>query len=1027
MNIAGFAVRNWQFTLVVTLLFAALGYNSFTSVPRTEDPSFNAPFFTVITIASGMEATEVEKLITDRIEDAFNELDDVEEIKSTTNAGVSIVNVQFDWSLPDMDRKYDEIIREMNRLRPDLPAAVRSVTIRKGQPGLTNIVQFALVGDVSYRELTDRSRDLRDLLEGVDGVRQVEIWGAPNPEVRVALDLARMSRLGVTLDQVTQAIQGENAEIPGGAVQAGGVRYNLKTTGSYDNLDEVADTIVTAEGANAVHVRDIGTVAWAEEEHVYTTRFNGAKAVFITANQRDGQNVFDVRDGIMQKVEVFRTTLPGDLQLITGFDQTQAVAKRLNQLGTDFLIAVCLVLLTLLPLGLRAALVVMFSIPMSLALGVWLLHHTGFTLNQLSIAGFVLSLGLLVDDSIVVVENIARHLRMGKTPVTAAIEGTRQISLAVLGCTATLLLAFLPLLFLPEGAGAFTRSLPVAVLLTVTASLFVSLTIIPFVASRVLKEEKHADGNWLLRTVMSGIHRLYRPLLHKALARPLVTCLIALGLFAGTLTLVPGIGFSLFPLADSRIVMIQIELPEGASTAKTNAVLETVEGELKKYPEVESVMSNLGRGNPRVYYNVNPRELATNIADAFVMLKAYEPQRTPQMLDEWRATFDAYPGTKILVKSMENGPPLEAPIAIRVRGPEVEGVRRIAAQLEDVIRQVPGTRDVNNPSRATRTDLKVDVDEAKAALLGIAPGTVDRVVRLAVAGESVGDFFDSDGESYPITLRLPLGTHHAPDILDEIYIPTATGAAAPLAQVATLRFDASPARIDRFDRLRSATVTAYPQSGFLTSNLTTEIMKRATKIDLPPGYALQTGGQSAASARSFSGMGSAALVALFGIFAVLILEFRSFKTSLIVASVIPLGILGGILGLWVSGYNLSFTAMIGMIALVGIEIKNSILLVDFSNQLRAQGTPLREAIEKAGEVRFLPILLTSVTAIGGMLPLAVQGSGLYSPLACVIIGGLITSTILSRLVTPACYLLLAPRDKTPTPEELPTVALTAGE
>jgi len=357
MNIAGFAVRNWQFTLVISLLFAALGYNSFMSVPRAEDPTFDAPFFTVITIASGMEAAEVEKLVTDRIEDAFNELDDVEKIESTTNAGLSIVNIQFDWALPDMDRKYDEIIREMNRLRPDLPDAVRSVTIRKGEPGQTNIVQFALVGDVSYRELTDRSRDLKDLLEGVVGVRQVEIWGAPNPEVRVALDLARMSRLGVTLDQVTRAIQGENTEIPGGSVQAGGVRYNLKTTGSYNNLYEVADTIVTAAGPNVVYVRDIGEVAWAEEEQVYTTRFNGAKAIFITANQRDGQNVFDVRDGIMKQIDEFRTTLPDDLQLVTGFDQTQAVASRLDQLGTDFLIAVSLVLLTLLPLGLRAALV----------------------------------------------------------------------------------------------------------------------------------------------------------------------------------------------------------------------------------------------------------------------------------------------------------------------------------------------------------------------------------------------------------------------------------------------------------------------------------------------------------------------------------------------------------------------------------------------------------------------------------------------------------------------------------------------
>ncbi|MBP6724560.1 MAG: efflux RND transporter permease subunit, partial [Halioglobus sp.] len=453
MNIAGFAVRNWQFTLVLTLLFAALGYNAFQSVPRTEDPSFDAPFFSVITIAPGMEATEIEKLVTDKIEDAFNELDDVNEIESTTNAGVSIVSVEFEWGLPDMDRKYDEIIREMNRLRPDLPAAVNSVTIRKGQPGLTNIVQFALVGDVSYRELTDRARDLKDLLEGVSGVRQVEVWGAPDPEVAVALNLARMSQLDVSIDDVTRAIQGENAEIPGGALQAGGTRFNLKTTGSYNSLEEVADTIVAAAGGSVVHVRDVADVSWAQEEHVYTTRFNGARAVFITANQRDGQSVFAVREGIMNQVQAFNATLPAELQLVTGFDQTEAVAKRLNQLGIDFLIAVSLVLLTLLPLGLRAALVVMFSIPLSLALGIWLLGNAGFTLNQLSIAGFVLSLGLLVDDSIVVVENIVRHLRMGKHPVEAAIEGTRQISLAVVGCTATLLLAFLPLLFLPEGAG----------------------------------------------------------------------------------------------------------------------------------------------------------------------------------------------------------------------------------------------------------------------------------------------------------------------------------------------------------------------------------------------------------------------------------------------------------------------------------------------------------------------------------------------------------------------------------------------
>ncbi|MCC6918812.1 MAG: efflux RND transporter permease subunit [Alphaproteobacteria bacterium] len=1012
MNPAAFAVRNWQFTLVLTLLFAALGLNAFLSIPRAEDPTFNAPFFSVVTLAPGMEAVEVEKLITDKIEDAFNELDDLVEIRSTTTNGVSAISVQFDWALPDMDRKYDEIIREMNRLRPELPDAVIDIKVRKGQPGLTNIVQIALVGDVSYRELTDRARDLRDRLEAVKGVRQVEIWGAPEPELRVALDLARMSRLGVSIDQVKGAIQGENAEIPGGVVDAGGTRLNLKTTGAYASLDEVADTIVAANGPSVVRVRDIAEVSWSEEEEAHTARFNGRKAVFVTANQRDRQNIFAVRDGIVAAAEAFRSTLPGDVRLEVGFDQSLNVENRLGQLGEDFLIAIGLVLLTLLPLGLRASLVVMFSIPLSLALGVFFLQGAGFSLNQLSIAGFVLSLGLLVDDSIVVVENIARHIREGARPREAAITATRQIALAVLGCTATLMLAFLPLMFLPEGAGAFTRSLPTAVLLTIAASLLVSMTIIPFIASRMLKEEKHHDGNIVLRTVMGAIHTLYRPLLHRALSHPVMTVVIAAGLFGGTLMLVPSIGFSLFPPADSRLFLVQLELPEGASLAKTDEALQFVEAELNRHPEIKVVMSNLGRGNPRIYYNVNQRELSSNVAEVFAGLEKFEPGKTPRLMDDLRAVFDTYPGAKILVKVFENGPPLEAPVAIRVRGPEVEGVRRLAAGVEDIMRAVPGMRDVNNASRATRTDLKVDVDAGKAALIGIAPGTVDRVVRLAVAGEFAGDFRDGDGESYPITLRLPLKDHHAPDVLDQIYVPAATGAAAPLSQVATVRFDASPARIDRFDRLRSATVTGYPASGFLASNLTSDVMARVKAIALPPGYSIVAGGEAEASAKSLGGMGSAALVAAFGIFAVLILEFRSFKSSLIVASVVPLGLIGGFLGLFVSGYTLSFTAMIGMIALIGIEIKNSILLVDFTNQLRDEGVPLREAIERAGEVRFLPILLTSVTAIFGLLPLALQGSGLYSPLACVIIGGLVTSTLLSRLVTPACYLLLAPRDRT---------------
>jgi multidrug efflux pump subunit AcrB len=328
-----------------------------------------------------------------------------------------------------------------------------------------------------------------------------------------------------------------------------------------------------------------------------------------------------------------------------------------------------------------------------------------------------------------------------------------------------------------------------------------------------------------------------------------------------------------------------------------------------------------------------------------------------------------------------------------------------------MIEGVPGTRDVVNPLRLDRTDLNLGLNYDKAAALGVPAGSIDQTVRIALSGETVGSYRQSDGDEFDISLRLPFTGRHELSDLDRIYVPSGQGAGIPLAQIARPAMQSEPARIDRLQRERTVTVTSRTESGFLTSKVSNDVFEKLKTLSLPPGYRISAGGQAEAQAKSFGGLGGAIMLALFGIMAVLILEFRSFKTSSVVAGVIPLGVIGGLVGLWVTGYPLAFTAVIGFIALIGIEIKNSILLVDFTEQLREQGVPLREAIEQAGHIRFLPVLLTSATAIGGLLPLAVEGSGLYSPLAIVIIAGLISSTLLSRLVTPVMYLLLADKDK----------------
>ena len=1020
MSIWAFAVRRWQFTLVMFALLVALGLASYRNIARSEDPTFPFPATTITIVWPGADPADMERQIVKPIEDAVNSLEKVKKIQSSAFDGLAVVHVEFYYG-SDPEKKQDEVIREFNRVRPSLPADLAQIRIEKNNPGLVNIVQMALVSDTaSWRELKERSENLKDLIESVRGVRTSETWAFPMPEVRVAVDLQRLARSGVTIGQVAGAIQGQSINVPGGAVDSGLRRFNLRTSGSYATLDQVADTAVSTAAGRIVKVRDVAQVSWDTEEQAYTGRFNGKRAVFVTANQQDNVNIFQVRDGIYALLPEFERTLPPGIRLERGFDQSRNVANRLDRLGIDFALAIGLVLVTLLPLGLRAAGVVMISIPLSLAIGLSLLYFTGFSLNQLSIAGFVVALGLLVDDSIVVVENIARHIRGGMGRTEAAIKATDQIAMAVLGCTAALALAFLPLLFLPEGAGEFIRSLPAAILFTIAASLFVAFTVIPFLASRMLRDPgaQSMRAGWLerfdhfaerlLQRVMDAIHGVYGPALRWALARPKQTLLGALGVFLLICATVPLIGFSLFPSADVPQFLIRVDAPDGASIAETDRALHMIETELATHREVKRWYTHLGHGSPFVYYNVFEQGRAANVGEVFVELREYDPRRTPQFFETLRAKLDQYAAARITVKQFEQGPPIDAPVAIRIVGPELGELRSLAGQVETLLKNTAGTRDVGNPVRLLRTDLNLGIDTQKAGLLGISALEANRTVRLAISGQSVGQFRTPNGADYDITLRLPMHERPTIEALDDIQVSTANGRQIPLRQISSPRFESVTNSITRFNRERQVTVSAYTQTGFNTAKVTAGVVKGLKSIQMPPGYRFVIAGEVEAQQESFGGLLPAVLVAVFGIIAVLVLEFGSFRSTLIVAGVIPLGITGALLALLLTGYTLSFTSIIGMIALIGIEIKNSILLVDFTNQLRAVGRTLDEAIQEAGEVRFLPILLTSMTAIGGLLPLALQGSGLYSPLAIVIIGGLISSTLLARLVTPVMYKLLPP-------------------
>ncbi|PWS32316.1 efflux RND transporter permease subunit [Pedobacter paludis] len=1012
MKISEYAVKNYQFTLIMVLMVLALGITTIFNMPRSEDPDMNAPNYPVVVVYPGASPKDMEELVVKPLEKKIYGLDDIKTIKTTIRDGLAVLFVEYKYSV-NVDDKFQELVREVNSERANLPQEIYSMEVQQVQPSDVNVLQVALISENASRDkLKSSAEDLQTALEKIPYLKNVEIMGLPDQQVRVDLNLEKLAQLHIPITFIANAIQSEVANIPGGSVNAGTKSFNIKTSGNYQNIDEIKNTIVFSGNGKNTALKDVANVYFDYSQEKDITRLNGHRCVFVVAAQKAGGNITVAQKAYLPIIESFKKTLPGNIDQQLMFDQADNVNNRLGGLGTDFLIAILLVLVTLLPLGTRASIVVMVSIPLSLAIGVILLSVLGFGLNQLSIVGLVVSLGLLVDDSIVVVENIERWMRDGHSRLEATLKATKQIGMAVMGCTATLVIAFMPLMFLPEASGEFIRSLPVAVICSVIASMLVALTVVPFLSSKLLKPHADVNGNIFLRTLQKIIHGSYSKLLDKALAKPILTIVIAVAIFIGSIMLIPVIGFSLFPASEKPQFLINISTPLQSNLNYTDSITKQIEKELKKIPEVRYFASNVGKGNPRIYYNVIPQNERTDFSEMFVLLQPdIRSDRKIEIIEMLRKKWTPYPGAKVEVKDFEQGQPIISPVEVRLLGDNLDTLRNLAGRVENMLLKTQGTIYVNNPLKNLKSDIKVDINKDKAQTLGIPTVNIDRTVRMAVAGLEVGKFINpkSTGDDYSILLTTNHPSYPDLSVFNNLYINNNQGTSIPLLQVASLRLETSPLSINHYNKTRTISVNAFVQKGFLNDKVIQDVNAQMDKIKLPAGYHFEMGGELESRNQSFGGFGSILLVTLFLFIAVLVLEFKTFKSTLIVLSVIPLGVVGAVLALMVTGNSLSFVATIGIVALAGIEVKNTILLVDFTNQLRSEGKPLNDAIEEAGEIRFLPIILTTLTAIGGLLPIALSSNPLISPLAIVMIGGLISSTLLSRIVTPVVYKLMPPR------------------
>ena len=1004
MNLPKFALDNHQFSTIIVAVLVLLGIVSFISMPRSEDPQISPAGTTVFVVYPGANPADVEKLVVKPIEEVLNELEDIKEIKSYARNGFGRVDIEF-LTGSDGDEKYSDVIQKVNSIRDELPAEIFNLNMMRWSITDVKILQLALLSKkTSYRDLEREAETLQDQIKKVAGVKRVEVFGFPEQEVRITLDFERMAQLNISLNHVIASLQFNNLNIPGGNVDLGGKDFSINTSGNYSDLEEISNTIINIGSDSPIYLKDFATVRYSYEDQNYIARFNAERAIFVTVSQKGGTNIFSITDQLKNNIDEYRKRLPASIKLETVFDQSISVSNRLEGFFFNLLQGLLLVgIIVILAVGFRASLIVMTVIPISILIGIGLLDLSNYGLEQMSIAGLVIALGLLVDNAIVVTENIARYMNLGLSKMEAAIKGTSQIALAVTSSTTTTVLAFVPMMLMGDVTGDFIRSMPITVTFTLVASLWISLTITPYLSKNFFNESSLKHKSRLRIYLDKLIQSKYRKRLSFALENPKVIIGSAILIFVISLGLFPLIGISFFPKAEKAQFIINVNLPEGSSIDKTDEVAKYVESVLSEKQEVKKFAANIGHGNPRIYYNVISKRNASNHSQFLVELKEFEHDSFNNFLEELRTEFDDYPGAQIDVKDFIQGPPVEAPIEIKVIGDNIEQLKELSVLVENDFKNVEGTLNINNPLGTTKTDLQIKINRAKAAMFGVQIADIDRAVRTLIAGLNVSKYRDEEGKEYNIILRGNTFDKNKITIFDNLYLTSALGAQVPLKQLATIEFIASPLEISHYDLSRTVTITSDVKIGYSVNEVTNKIIEKLDDYNWPKGYSYYVGGELESQQESFGGMAKALIIAIVGIFGVLVLQFKSYTQPLIVFSAIPLAIIGSIIALLITGYSFSFTAFVGLTSLVGIVVNNSIILVDYSNQLRNEGFTLIDAIKEASEVRFIPIILTTATTIGGLLPLTLGGGTMWAPMGWAIIGGLIASTLLTLIVVPVLY------------------------
>ena len=1009
MKLSDISIRRPVLATVMSLTILLFGIIAFTRLPVREYPDIDPPIISVVTLYRGASPSVVETEITNILEEQFATLEGVKTLTSSSQEQGSVITIEFELNR-DVDEAANDVRDRVSRIRGNLPREVDDPVVSKVDANAQPIVWLALSSDQhNGLELTDvADRVLKERIQRLPGVGSVFIGGERRYAMRVWLDPLRMAAHNLTTQDVEAAIRRENAEIPGGRVEGEEREFAVRTRGQLLTPKEFAAIIVAQRETDLVRLGDVAEVGIGAEDERSVARFNGRPAVGLGIVKQSKASTIDVADEVRAALSELTTLLPQGMRLDVAYDSSTFIKESINEVAETLLIAMLLVVIVVLAFlkSFRATIIPTIAIPVSIIGAFAFAYFAGFTINILTLLALVLAIGLVVDDAIVVLENIYRHMEMGKTRLQAAIDGTREIGFAVIATTISLVAVFVPVAFLTGSVGRLFNEFGLSLAVAVMISGFVALSLSPMLSSRILKPLHGGSDSWASRSFdafFDWLNRIYERILSFALRRRALMILAALLIVAVSALLFRSLPEELVPTEDRGVAFGIVIAPEGATLDYTDRYMREVEARLLSMPERRGLFTAVGLGfggpgrvtNGFLFLGLKPRDERERTQQEIV------GSLFPQMI--------SIPGVLAFVI---NPPSLggrfsSSPVEYVLQADSYETLSQAVEIMMGKASQLGYLINLDSDLRLNKPQLDITIDRERAAGLGVSVTDIGTTLETFLGGRVVTNF-KRGTKQYDVIVQMKPSGRSTPDAIEGIYL-RGSGGLVQLANVVRVQETVEPKELNHYNRVRSATITANLAPGVSLGTALNDL-DRILQADLPGGIKREFAGQSLEYKSASSTLYFMFLLAVVFIFLVLAAQFESFIDPFTILFAVPLAVFGALLSLFVFGQTLNIYSQIGLVMLIGLVTKNSILIVEYSNQLRARGREVLQAVSEASLIRLRPILMTSFATIFGVLPIAIglgAGAEARRPLGIAVVGGIFFSTFLTLVLVPVLYTLLA--------------------